>query len=247
MIDLSIENKRYFLPESWQEISRKDLLIISDLYTRYIGSTDFLKYALIRMLGIRRHLVRYRDQVAFAKGLYRVFPIPAIIHLGVNRGKVKVFLQEDLLVLSQLLSWIHSSSNNTKIRSRETSCQESPFAVHCFHRLHLYGPADQLRDVIGIEYAKADAAFLAFCSTADPLYLNDLFGVLYRPKKWYWRIEKLFSDKGQLCENELYRSTVQAEFHNASSLSLHVKYAVFLFFQGCRNDLIAQISSCFLF
>jgi hypothetical protein len=240
MIDLSIENKRYFLPESWQEISRKDLLIISDLYTRYIGSTDFLKYALIRMLGIRRHLVRYRDQVVFAKGLYRVFPIPAIIHLGVNRGKVKVFSQEDLLVLSQLLSWIHSSTNTAKNSLTRNLLPRITVRRSPFSRLHFYGPANQLRDVIAVEYAKADAAFLAYCETGDPDQLDDLVGALYRPKKWYWKIERLFTDKHTSMRMRYTGVKYGRKEYNALSLSLEIKYAVFLFFQGCRNDLLMK-------
>jgi len=240
MIDLSIEDKRYSLPENWQEITRKDLLIISDLYTRYIGSTDFLKYALIRMLGIRRHLVRYRDQVAFAKGLYRVLPIPAIIHLGINRGKVKVFSQEDLLVLSHLLSWIHSSTNTAKNSLTRNLLPRITVRRSLFSRLHLYGPADQLRDVIAVEYAKADKAFLAYCETGDPDQLDNLVGALYRPRKWYWRLERLFTDKDVSRRMRYTGVRYGRGLYSALSLSLQVKYAVFLFFQGCRNDLLAK-------
>jgi hypothetical protein len=240
MIDLSIEDKRYSLPENWQEISRKDLLIISNLYTRYFGSTDFLKYALIRMLGIRRHLVRYRDQVAFAKGLYRVLPIPAIIHLGINRGKVKVFSQEDLLVLSQMLSWIHSSSGTTKNSLTRNLLPRITVRRSLFSRLHLYGPADQLRDVIALEYAKADSAFLAYCATGDPAKLDDLAGVLYRPRKWYWFFERLFTDKDTSMRKRFIGVRYGSHSYSSISLSLPVKYAVFLFFQGCRNDLLMK-------
>jgi len=239
MIDLSIEGKRYFLPENWQEISRNDLLIIADLYTRYLGSTDFLKFALIRMLGIRRYLVRYHDQVAFAHGLYRVLPIPAIIHSGINRGRVKVIPQEDLLVLSQMLSWINSAdkANNTLTRNL---LPRITIRRSLFSRLHLYGPADHLRDVIAIEYANADSAFLAYCATGDLDQLDDLVGALYRPRKWYWRLERLFTDKNTSRRMRYTGIQYGRKSYSSLSLNLPVKYAVFLFFQGCRNDLLAK-------
>ena len=240
MIDLSIEGKRYFLPENWQEITRNDLMIIADLYTRYLGSTDFLKFALIRMLGIRRYLVRYHDQVAFAKGLYRVLPIPAIIHSGINRGRVKVIPQEDILVLSQMLSWINSADDKAKNTLTRTLLPGITICRSLFSRLCLYGPADHLRDVIAIEYANADSAFLAYCATGDLDRLDDMVGALYRPRKWYWRLEKLFTDKNTSSRMRYTGIRYGRESYSSLSLSLPVKYAVFLFFQGCRNELLAK-------
>jgi hypothetical protein len=240
MIDLSIEDKKYLLPENWQEITRKDLMIISDLFTHFYVPSVFFKLALISFLGIKKYLIQYNGQLAMAKGLYRVLPFPPVIRRGISRGKVKVFLQEDLLVLSQMLTWIHSTSSATP--NSLTRNLLPRITVRRFLRppLHLHGPADFIKDVIGIEYAKADAAFLAFCSTADPLYLNDLVGVLYRRKKWYWRIERLFSDKINSVRMRYTDLQSRRNSHNASSVSLKVKYAVFLFFQGCRNDLLLR-------
>ncbi|MDX9907044.1 MAG: hypothetical protein RBS55_10700 [Bacteroidales bacterium] len=240
MIDLSIEDKRYFLPDNWQEITRKDLLIIADLYTRYLGSTDFLKYALIRMLGIRRYLVRYHDQIAFAKGLYRVLPIPAIIQLGINRGRVKVFPQDDLLVLSQMLSWITADISAAKSMLTRNLLPGITVRRSIFSRLHLYGPADQLRDVIAIEFAHADKAFLDYCTTGDPDKLEDLVGVLYRPQKWYWRIERLFTDKNNSLRMRYTGLRYGRSSCSSLSVSLPVKYAVLLYFQGCRNELLSN-------
>ncbi|MCK9399614.1 MAG: hypothetical protein M0Q51_06420 [Bacteroidales bacterium] len=238
MIDVSIEGKKYLLPENWQEISKNDLLIISDLFTHFYIPSDFLKYALIGFLGIKKYLIQYNGQLAMAKGLYRLFPFPSVTRRGVSRGKVKVFLQEDLLVLSQMLTWIHSSSSTSSNTLTRNLLPRITVRRGLWPPLHLYGPADFIKDVIGIEYAKADAAFLAFCSTADPLYLNDLVGILYRRKKWYWRIEKLFSDKVNSVRMNYTDLQYMQNSHNAFSLSLQIKYAVFLFFQGCRNDLL---------
>jgi hypothetical protein len=245
MIDLSIENKKYMLPENWQEITRKDLLIIAELFTHCYISSDFYKHALISFLGIKKYLISYNGQLAMAKGLFRIFPFPPVTRRGVSRGKVKVFLQEDLLVLSQMLSWIQPSSSTTP--NSLTRNLLPRITVRRFLRppLHLHGPADFIKDVIGIEFAKADAAFLAFCSSADPLYLNDLVGVLYRRKKWYWRIEKLFSDKVNSVRMSYTDLQYRQNSHNASSVSLQVKYAVFLFFQGCRNDLLLRYPHVF--
>jgi hypothetical protein len=240
MIDLSIENKNYRLPENWHEITRKDLLIISELFTHFYIPGDFLKYALISFLGIKKYLIQYNGQMAMAQGLYRFLPFPPVIRRGFSRGKVKVFLQEDLLVLSQMLSWIHSSSST--IPNSLTRNLLPGITVRRVLRppLHLHGPADFIADVIGIEFAKADAAFLAFSSSADPLYLDNLFGTLYRRKKWYWRLERLFSDKVNSVRMSYTDLQYRQNSHNASSVSLAVKYAVFLFFQGCRNDLLLR-------
>ncbi|MBN1546855.1 MAG: hypothetical protein JW902_09365, partial [Syntrophaceae bacterium] len=244
MITISIEDKPYSLPENWKEISCKDLLIIADLYTRFYATGDFLKHALVGMLGIRRNLVLYGDQVAFAEGLYRVLPFPVLIRRGINKGKVKVFSQEDLFALSELLSWINSPSDSHNTLTKNLLPRITVRRKLLF-RQHLFGPGDHLRDVIAIEFAKADAAYLAFCSTGDPSRLDDLVGTLYRPRKWYWRLEKLFTDQHTSSRRRYTERQSTLHGYCSFSLSLAVKYAVFLFFQGCRNELLTKYPEVF--
>jgi len=238
MIDISIEGKKYLLPESWDDVTARDLSIISDLYTRFYTTQDFLKFALIRLLDIRRNLVRYRDQVAIARGIYRIIPFSIVVRHGISKGKVKVFPQEDLLVLSQMLTWINTPTS--KVTLTRNLLPGITIRRSIFSRLHLYGPADQLRDVIAIEFAHADKAFLEYCATGDPDKLDDLVSVLYRPRKWYWRIERLFTDKNNSMRMRYTGIKYGRDSYSSISLSLPVKYAVFLHFQGCRNDLLSK-------
>ena len=244
MITLSIDGKPYSLPENWQEVSRRELLIIADLYTRFYPTGDFLKHALVRMLGIRRYLVPFGDQVAYAKGLCRVLPFPVAIRRGIKKGKVRVFSREDLFALSELLCWITSPEEHQpgltknllpKITSRR----------YLLFRQDLFGPGDHLRDVIAIEFAKADAAYLAYCSSGDPHWLDEMAGILYRPGKWYWRLEKLFTDRSTSRRRRYSERQVRSNSCSSCSLSLAVKYAIFLFYQGCRNELLLKYPEVF--
>lgn len=244
MIEISIEGKKYLLAESWQEITRKELMIIADLFTRFHSSGDFLKHALIRMLGIRKHLVPYDGQIAMARGLYRVLPFPCLIRRGIHKGRVKVFPQEDLFVLSQMLSWIHSSSpgfGNTLTKNLLPGITIGRFPF----RKKVYGPDDHLKDVIGVEYARAENAFLSFCSTREQKYLDDLVAVLYRPRKRFLGLKRLFSDSVDSARMRYTGQRYGRYSAGAFSLRLDVKYAVFLFFQGCRNELLDRYAHVF--
>ena len=236
MIDISIEGKKYLLPESWDDITARDLSIISDLYTRFYTTQDFLKFALIRLLGIRRYLVRYRDQLAFARGIYRMVPFPFVVRHGISKGKVKVFPQEDLLVLSQTLTWINTPTS--KVTLTRNLLQGITIRRKPFFRIHASGPADFLVDVTAFEYSKAETAFLEYCSSLDPAKLNELVGALYRPKKWFWRIEKLFSGKDCPPRLEYTGTTFGRKSYSSFSAGLKDRYSVLLYFQGCRNRLI---------
>lgn len=230
MIKLSIENKAYFLPENWQEVSHKDLLIIADVYAKYRIPDDFLKFALIRMLGIKKHLVRIGDQIGYAKGIFRMLPFPAILRLGMNRGKVKIFSQEDLFAVSRMLHWIINPE-------AKTTLTKNLLPKITIRHKHFYGPQDHLQDVIAFEYSHAEIAFLEYCETKDPEKLNDLVGILYRPKKWYWRIEKIFSDKNISPRMRYTGQKYGSRSNKRFSASSEIKYSVFLFFQGCRNEI----------
>lgn len=235
MIELTIENKNYFLPENWQEVTQKDLLIISDVYSKYRIPDDFLKFVLIRMLGIKKHLVRIQDQIGFAKGIYRYLPFQTVLNFGIKTGKVKIFAQEDLFAVSQMLHWIINPNAKTSLTNN--LLPKISIRQNFLFKKHFYGPQDHLRDVIAFEYSHAEIAFLEYCESKDPEKLNDLVGILYRPKKWYWRIEKLFSDKYISARMRYTGHRYGSRSNKRFSASLESRYSVLLFFQGCRNEI----------
>ena len=105
-----------------------------------------------------------------------------------------------------------------------------------------YGPADQLGNLVFIEFIEAEKAFLEYQKTGYESHLNTLVSVLYRKSKT-GKITALNAD-GDLRE-KFNQHLVEARAAKVASWPLGQRLAIMLFFASCREMIIKQYPAVF--
>lgn len=141
----------------------------------------------------------------------RLFKVPSKLFYKLREGQ-KVQLHE-------CLTWLTGKND----------LQKWLLKVVMVGKTKLYGPQDRLSTMTAEEFMYAEAAYERWQTEENPAYLDMLFAVLYRKKRWYLNIRKAF-DPAKLDEQEKI----------AGKLKLYVKKAVALNYAGCRNLMIAK-------
>lgn len=113
-----------------------------------------------------------------------------------------------------------------------------------FQGRRYYGPMDENRNVTVIENAIADGAYLNYLRHPERVqHLDLLCAALYRPGNIFIRIERLFN--GRDIRHRLNKDTVEARARKFAHLPLHVKHAILIQYEGCRNLIIDRHRSIF--
>jgi hypothetical protein len=105
-----------------------------------------------------------------------------------------------------------------------------------------YGPAKDLENLKSKEFALTEAHFLAYRNSDDMESLNELVAILYRPaKKKYDRRKNPDGDIRMEYNPHLtpyYKKTI-------SKWPRHIKCAIALYYEGCRNNFFDQYREVF--
>ena len=105
-----------------------------------------------------------------------------------------------------------------------------------------YGPAEKLSNITVDEFIGADMAYTHYFELRqnDPKQAHKqlcrLAAILYRPKKWWWSITRLFpSLNSGDCRQPLNDNTIDMRARKFEKLPLPVLLAIMHNYQGCRN------------
>ena len=98
-----------------------------------------------------------------------------------------------------------------------------------------YAPADELANVSFLEFAFADAYFVAYCQGRDPQWLHHLLGVLYRPQRARYRPRA--ADYGGDRRADFNEHLIERHAARLARLPEATKLLVFAWYQGCRHAL----------
>lgn len=101
-----------------------------------------------------------------------------------------------------------------------------------------YGPGDRMKNVIAEEFIMADAHFVQYEKTKDIKYLDMLLANIYRERKK----DKAYTGDDRCAYNSF---EVLAREKKIRRLSLKMKHALLLQYQGVRNLLPAKFPNVF--
>ena len=111
----------------------------------------------------------------------------------------------------------------------------APALRPAWYRSRYFAPADALANVSFLEFAFADAYFVAYCQTREPQWLDQLVGTLYRPQRAGYdpRAADYAGDRRAVFNENLL------EHHAArlARLPLATKLLLFTWYRGCRHAL----------
>ena len=125
--------------------------------------------------------------------------------------------QCQIIQLEPLISWTYSKNTlqNWLIKSVKVGSAT------------LYGPQNRLADITIEEFTYTEAAYERWLDSQNPLFLDTLFAVLYRKKKFFIGKRVAF-DADRLDKHE----------KRAKKVRIYIKRAVAINYAGCRNFII---------
>jgi hypothetical protein len=106
--------------------------------------------------------------------------------------------------------------------------------------VRLYGPDSGLANCTFWEYIKAEQYFLNYLEKKDPIWLDKLVAVLYRPS-----IEKFNPSIHEDRRIPLNDVSVRYRTKQMEKVSAETKVAVLIWFDGCRSSLIKNFPIVF--
>ena len=106
-----------------------------------------------------------------------------------------------------------------------------------------YGPSDKGYNLSYIEFIHAEKSLYAFMKTNDAKYLNELCAILYRPGK------SDFNLNDPACDGDRRQPFNEHNYAHRSRrfrfVSMRKRYAIYLFYAGCRNAMFSANKSLF--
>jgi hypothetical protein len=111
----------------------------------------------------------------------------------------------------------------------------APALRPAWYRPAYYAPADELANVTFLEFAFADAYFVAYCQGREAQWLHHLLGVLYRPQRARYRPHA--PDYGGDRRSDFNEHLVEYHAARLARLPEATKLLVFAWYQGCRRAL----------
>jgi len=111
----------------------------------------------------------------------------------------------------------------------------APTLRPAWYRPAFHAPADELANVSFLEFAFADAYFVAYCQTREAQWLDQLLGTLYRPERARYRphaADYAGDRRAPFNENLIEQHAVRL-----ARLPEATKLLVFTWYRGCRHAL----------
>ncbi|MCA8830188.1 hypothetical protein [Hymenobacter pini] len=107
----------------------------------------------------------------------------------------------------------------------------------------LYGPADSFRNLSFSEFIFADTYFLRYLQTTEEAALDKLVAVLYRPQRRDYN--PLAVSYGGDRREDFNEHLLAARARHVARVPHYVKFAVLLYYRGCRRELERRYARVF--
>ncbi len=234
MHTVKLNNDTYYLPSQWNELSKAQLLKVAEMSLQPIPLAEFLTKTMFAFLGFK---------VMRRKSVF----IDGFEHFYIKHGKKNVYLvtSHDVSFISENLQFLFVKVNNDenislKINSKLTKnlLPEIKHAGTVFH-----GPSDGLTNLCMNEYIHAETNFYKFCKTSEEKYLDKLIAIIYRPRNKKSNPDAIdYTGDLRLPFNDFLTERYTALL---KSLNPATKYAIFIFYQGCKNFLINKFPNVY--
>ncbi len=226
MTTIRINNYETEVPDVWNEITRKQLLIIAEIMQDRLPVDEFLTKMLF--VFTKWKLKRKNDDFV----------------LIIKKNKLH-FQSWQILKMLEPLSFMVSSieSENGEVCNinAKISINTTPYFKHKGKRF--YGPSNMLFNLTFGEFITADMYFTGYMKNNDPELLNKLFATLYRRKDKDFNLNA-FNYRGD--KRELFNShTVQRRSEVLKDAPQNLKMATLLFFNGCKIHLASVFTNVF--
>lgn len=245
MQTIEFEGRDISYPGAWNEMSRKQLISVSGLLLQQLSPFDFKLRLILKWLKLENRIFQYDNASWYIYGIYRINALFAL--WGIKTGKVRSFDYSDIYLLSETMNFLLREDQlagdpSPVTRNNQLTRQLIP-SIRA-GKTRLYGPLDKMKNITSGEYAKAEHRYLAFIQSGDEKYLNEMIAVLYRPRRrfaWLLRFFQLWDGEKRVPFHDYHL----ARANDIAQVELNIRFAVFLFFEGCRNHAVENHPNVF--
>jgi hypothetical protein len=202
------------IPETWNQLSRKQLLYVCRLYILNLTELKFKTWVFIKFTGIKA----LPHQIIVGR-LYYFF----------QKNKIRFSLTPD-----ELLWFLHS----VDYLLSESKLTINHFPVFRILGKRFFGPSNSCYNISVMEFLLAEQMLEAFNRTHQLKYLRLICAILYRPQRKPYRSNSPdYNGDRRETFNDFTFKRRERWFRLLSKSKL---YAVYIFFVGCRNALIEK-------
>lgn len=233
MRKLTINNKIYPVPGSWDEMTSKQFC---DVIRASVYSVDIPTFKLVAIFALIGLKVKKQDPII--KNKIKLFALK-------HEDKSIYLLSPDQLVdMLDIISFVFEKDKEGNeldyINSKRTL---NPIKSLKLKHKRYYGPEDRLFNLSMEEFITAETHYMNFLNDQNNDHLDCLCASLYRPRNPKVN-PKSFEFKGDLREPFNDHSIL-----NNSKLfqrvDLAMRFAIFYWYQGCREFLTFQFPNVF--
>lgn len=212
MIQVTINKRRRLFPQTWEDLAQNkaDLIYILNLFFCELTSVQLLSAAAIRFMNLSR-LMEYRVQQAIKTHPEEIHTQTAI---------------ESIARASELITFIVNTP---------PAFAENQFPVL---QKKYYTTQNLLRDTQLWEYQLAEDALREFYETKNPDALTTLCAIIYRPRKPFSKLRKLFGNTNPDTRVKFNDHKIEKYKQTLKNAPVGQRYACLLWFATERNKIV---------
>lgn len=215
-----MKNINLNMPIEWNQLTRMQILFVCRLYLAKLDFEEFRLRAFLRFTGVKA----LPKKIIKNRMTYWLFKI----------GKEKFTLDR------HELTWFLKSADFLTHDSRLTANHFPSFRLPL---KRFFGPSASCYNLTYLEFLHAEKCLYAYQKSNNASFLNQLCAVLYRPgKKNYHPMRPDHDGDRRERFNDFVYPKRAWRFH---LLNPRKRFAIYLFYTGCRNTMIASFPNLF--
>ena len=246
-MEVRINNKTIVVPQSWNELSFRQLLICYSIIMvdleRILESNEIMPFKRIELV---------KALLTVENSFMERWEQDCITNYGEEEGQSQFLaeLQELFPITDFLFDKIEEEDQPVKyqVRLGLTKCPypELGYTTKKNKKKVWLGPKDELSNISFIELATTFTLFESFMETGEEEYVDQLIATLYRPIKPATSANKRSGYQGDrrlpfLC----HESTVDKRIEKVKLIPDTIKQLLTFWFASCRQHIIASYENIF--
>jgi len=248
MVIVGFNKKKIEAPESWNELDKDQLLKVAriyfskeflewlDVYNAAVKAEDFEKLKSLEEAGDRFRFRFLSILLKLSKRWYLQWLFAK--HFVLLTKKIK---EKDADAIAYKFTALESLMKLTDFLFSENNLTKNLIPDFSIYFKKYYGPSDGMKNISAGEFAFSDMFFLRWIKHRKEKYLDVLIACLYRS---FYVSPSHINYEGDV-RAPFSQHTIESREIVFGQLSSDVKYAILLWYWGCRNEIVKNNQSIF--
>lgn len=231
----TINNRIADYPQKWDELNKQQLLDVVANFSLGLSDFEFKVKTILNFLKLK------------ASTSKPVLQHGEVLHKFKAQGRKHIWMSDTQLVTLthsiEFLTRLQETKTGDPVYTLNSDLTTNLIPTFSYRFLTYHGPDNRLFNLVFEEYLEADNHFTAFMATNNTADLDKLVATLYRradsthhPKNQHYK-----GDRRRTFNSHLVASQARWIHH----LNPDIKWAILLFYHGCRRFLALNFPHVF--